>query len=166
LYCQKPKFALNSEATQRTVDAFVITVVRHDIEEVSSAVSAVLGSTSGLTGLGNVTATLNTQFSLLESALDKISKDMAAKVTEATAAAGDLETVFNQLGKISNEIKKLGATKGLNLEKIYEVSKDKKDDIIYLKNKTQELKAAMELNHKMIENVAKKPIVQTWFEFR
>ena len=36
----------------------------------------------------------------------------------------------------------------------------------YIKNKTQELKAIMELNQKLIDDVANEPIVQTWFEYR
>jgi hypothetical protein len=49
---------------------------------------------------------------------------------------------------------------------LYEVAKDKKDDMMYIRNKTEELKAAMDLNSKMVENVARKPVVQTWFEFK
>jgi len=67
---------------------------------------------------------------------------------------------------LSKQIKDIGGTTGINLEKLYEVSKDKKEDITYIKNKSEELKAAMELNQKLIENQNKKPIVQTWFEFK
>jgi hypothetical protein len=70
------------------------------------------------------------------------------------------------LEAMSKQIKDIGGTTGINLEKLYEVSKDKKEDITYIKNKSEELKAAMEINQKMIENVAKKPVVQTWFEFK
>jgi hypothetical protein len=68
--------------------------------------------------------------------------------------------------EISKQVKSIGGTEGLNLEKLFEVSKEKKEDIMYLKNKAQELKATMDLSQKMIENVAKKPVVQTWFEFK
>jgi len=36
----------------------------------------------------------------------------------------------------------------------------------YLKNKTNELRAMMDVNQKMIDNVANEPVVQTWFEYR
>ena len=67
---------------------------------------------------------------------------------------------------MSKTIQNIGGTKGINLEKLYEVSKDKKEDITYIKNKSEELKAAMAINQKMIEDVAKKPVVQSWFEFK
>jgi hypothetical protein len=155
-----------SESTKGTVDALIITVVKHDIAEVAGQVSAIMGTTTRLTGLAGVADTLNSQISLIEGALSKISKDMSTKVQEVSASLADMESVYNQLVNVSAQIKKIGATEGINLEKVYEVSKEKKDDIVYLKNKTQELKATVELSQKMIENVANKPVVQTWFEFR
>ena len=155
-----------SEPVKGTVDALVITVKETDIEEVSSSVSAVLGSTSGLTGLKGVTETLSSQFVDMDKMLAQISKDTASKVTEAKGAVDDLATAVKQLEDMSKQIKNIGGTKGMNLEKLYNVSKDKNEDITYIKNKSEELKAAMELNKKMIENVAKKPVVQTWFEFK
>jgi hypothetical protein len=60
----------------------------------------------------------------------------------------------------------MGGDSGINLEKLYEVSSEKKDDLNYLKNKTQEMKAVIELNQKMVDNIANKPITQTWYEYK
>ena len=46
------------------------------------------------------------------------------------------------------------------------INQNSQKDLLYLKNKAEELKAVMEINKKMTENVAKKPIVQSWFEYR
>ncbi len=155
-----------SEPVKGTADAFVLKVSDSDIEDISSSVSAVLGSTSGITNLKKVTETLNAQFSDMDKAIAQISKNITGKVEEVKGAAVELAGVFKQLEDMSNTIKSLGGTAGINIDKIYEVSKDKQEDISYIKNKSEELKAAMELNQKMIENVAKKPVVQTWFEFK
>ncbi|MDD5464725.1 MAG: hypothetical protein PHP73_00005 [Candidatus Omnitrophica bacterium] len=155
-----------SESTQGTVDAQVISVAKHDIEEVAGQVSAVLGSTSGITGLKNVTDTIGLQFNDMDKLLAQISKDVAGKLGDARSAVNDLAIAFKQLEDMSKQIKNIGGTKGINLEKLYEVSKDKKEDIEYLKNKSEELKATMEINQKMLENAGKKPVVQTWFEFK
>jgi len=155
-----------SESTQGTVDAQIISVTKHDIEEIAGQVSAVLGSTSGISGLKGVADTLNSQFSVIDKVLTDLSQKMAGKLGEAQSALGSLDTVYTQLSAISKSIKDIGGTKGLNLERLYQVSKDKKEDITYLKNKAEELKATMELNQKMLENAGKKPIVQTWFEFK
>lgn len=157
-----------SEATQGTVDAFVITVRDTDIEEVSSSVSSVMGSTSGLSRLKSTIDTISTQFADIDAMLAKLSPggEIAGKLGEAQGAMDQLAATFKQLEDISDQIKNIGGTSGINLEKLYDVSKDKNKDITYIKNKSEELKAAMELNKKMIEDVAKKPVVQTWFEFK
>ena len=157
-----------SEATQGTVDAFVITVRDTDIEEVSGNISAVMGSTSGLTQLKSTIDAIDSQFTDLEEMLTKLSPTgaIAGKLGEAKDAVDQMTATFKQLETISEQIKKIGGTKGINLEKLYEVSKDKNQDITYIRNKSEELKAAMELNKKMIEDVAKKPVVQSWFEFK
>jgi DNA anti-recombination protein RmuC len=143
-----------------------MTVTQEDIESVSSSVSAVLGNTGGMTNLKTTTTTIVEQFSDMDRLLNKISKDVTGRLGDAKGAVTELSSAFKQLEDLSKQIKDIGGTTGINLEKLYEVSKDKKEDITYIKNKSEELKAAMELNQKMIENVAKKPVVQSWFEFR
>ncbi len=155
-----------SESTQGTVDALVLNAIPSSLEDISGQVSSIMGSTSGISSLKNVADNLNTQFGLLESSLGKLSKDVTAKAAEAAGAASELDTVYSQLTAISSQIKKLGASENVNLEKLLEVSQEKKEDMTYLKNKTQELKATMELTKKMTESVSKKPVVQTWFEFK
>ncbi len=155
-----------SETTKGTVDAQVITVYNTDIADVAGQVSAVLGSTTGITGLKSVADTLNSQFNLVDDALTKLSQGLTGKAEQAQGVLTQVETVYKQLDDISAQIDKMSGAGGINLKKLYEVAKEKKDDMVYLKNKTEELKAAMDLNSKMVENVAKKPVVQTWFEFK
>jgi hypothetical protein len=155
-----------SESTKGTIDALIISVLLTDIEQISSNTSAILGTTSSLGNLEEVAATLNSQFSIIESALGKISKDLVDKVKDVASTATDIESVYMQLVNIGKELKSLGATQEVNLEKLFEVTKEKKQDMVYLKNKTQQMKAALELNQKLIENMANKPVTQTWFEYK
>ncbi|MCX5712265.1 MAG: hypothetical protein NTY47_04225, partial [Candidatus Omnitrophica bacterium] len=154
-----------SESTKGSLDAMTISVLKTNIEQVYSQISAVLGSTSGITGLKSVADSMNSQFSVIESALSKVGKDLVKEVKDATSSAGALESVFAQLSNVAKQIKSM-STGGVNLEQLYQVSSDKKQDITYLKNKTQELKAAMDISQKMMDNVANKPVTQTWYEYR
>jgi DNA-binding protein Fis len=158
-----------SESTKGTADATTITVLEQDIEDIGRTASAIMGSTSRLSGLSGITGSitaLNSQISMIESSLGSVTKAMSKQVGEVTSTVANLETVFSQLTALSDQVKQLGATEEISLEKVYEVSKEKKEDIVYLKNKTEELKAAMELSQKMIDNVANKPVTQVWFEFK
>ncbi|MFH0828037.1 MAG: hypothetical protein V1919_02595, partial [Candidatus Omnitrophota bacterium] len=157
-----------SESSKGSLDAMVISVVRSDIDEIAGQVSAVLGSTSGFSeitkDLMGTNEMMNSKFGLLESAIGKISKVMASKSDENIA--GSLDSVFTLLTNLSVQIKNMGGAKPVSLEKLYEVSFDKKNDMEYLKNKTQQLKAAMSLNQKSVDNMANKPITQTWYEYK
>jgi methyl-accepting chemotaxis protein len=155
-----------SETTKGTMDALTITVLKTDIEDISGQVSAVLGTTTSISGLKSVADSLNSQFSIIETALTKVGKDLVKEVKEAVSSATALESVYTQLSNVAKEIKAMGGDSGINLEKLYEVSSEKKDDLNYLKNKTQEMKAVIELNQKMVDNIANKPITQTWYEYK
>jgi len=158
-----------SESSLGTVDAMVITVVKHSLDEVAGMTSAVVGSTSNLNdfkGMGASLVNIDAQFKALEQSLSGMGQNIVNKVQETKGVVSEMESVYNQLANLSAQIKSIGATKNVNLEKLYEVSQEKKEDIVYLKNKAEELKAVMEINKKMTENVAKKPIVQSWFEYR
>ncbi|MCK5580517.1 MAG: hypothetical protein KAJ18_04510, partial [Candidatus Omnitrophica bacterium] len=162
-----------SESTLGTADSMTITVLTTDLTEISSSLDTVSATTAGLGDLGDdlnkiaaIPEQLGVQVNMIEASLSKISGDLTEKVQEAASAVGDLEVVYEQLSGLSEQIKELGATDGIDLEKVYEVSKERMADIDYLKNKTEELKALIELSQKMIDNVANQPVTQTWFEFR
>jgi len=155
-----------SESSKGVLDAMSISVIKTNIEAVYNQVSAVLGSTAGISGLKQVADSMNSQFSIIETALSKVGKDLLKDVKDASNSASALESVYNQLASVAKQVKNITGETGINLEKLYKVSSDKKQDMVYLKNKTQELKAAMALSTKMVDNIANKPITQTWYEYK
>jgi hypothetical protein len=154
-----------SEETKGTLDALVMSVLRTDLEQIAGDLSGVLGTTSGISSLKTVAESLNSQFSIIETALAKVGKDLLNEVRDAAGSNSALESVHVQLSSVAKQIQGIVGESGLNLQKLYEVSEQKKDDITYLKNKTQQLKAAMEMNSKMVDNIANKPVTQTWYEY-
>jgi hypothetical protein len=155
-----------SDPASGTMDALMISLLSTDLEDIAGQVSTIMGTTTSLSNLKEIADTLNSQFSIIESALGKISTDLVNKVKEVASSASDVESVYSQLVNIGKELKTLGASQDVNLSKLLDVSKEKSQDIRYLKNKTQQLKAAMELNTKMVDNMANKPVTQTWFEYK
>ena len=151
-----------SESTKGTIDALTITVVRHDLDDVAGQISAVLGNTSGLKDLSGVGALLNNQMGIIEAALGKVSMD----IVEGVTGSGDLKTIHSELTQIGKQMKRFTQLESPTLEKLGSVDQDKKNDVVYLKNKTQEIKALIELNNKMMSTISDKPVTQSWFEFR
>ncbi|MBM3244398.1 MAG: DUF2341 domain-containing protein, partial [Candidatus Omnitrophica bacterium] len=155
-----------SEASYGSLDALIISVIRSDIEQVAGQVSAIMGSTSGISTLKDVADSLNSQFSVIESALSQVGKSLVKDAKASASSNTQLESIYGQLSNIAKTIKKAAGKVSFNVDKLYEVSTEKQNDMKYLKNKTQQLKASMELNTKMIDNIANKPVTQTWYEYR
>ncbi|GEM_PF-4444617 len=148
------------------MDAMIISVLTTSLEDIYSTVSAVLGSTAGMSNFKTLAESLNSQFSVIESALNKASKSF---INEGKGAAGmntALEPVFNQLAAMAKQMKDMSGDTNINLSKLYDLTKEKKSDLTYLKNKTQQLRAAMEMSKKMVDNIANKPVTQTWYEYK
>ncbi|HNV24302.1 MAG TPA: hypothetical protein PKH98_05375, partial [Candidatus Omnitrophota bacterium] len=84
----------------------------------------------------------------------------------AASTSSSFDAIFRQLSGVQDQMKQLSGNQDVNLEKLYTLSEDRKNDMKYLKNKTQELKAVMEINRKMVDNIANKPITQAWYEYQ
>jgi hypothetical protein len=162
IVCREPSYG--------TMDAIVITVVSVDIETVSSDVSAVLGSVAPVRDLESTMEALGAALSLIEQNIAKAAESLAsseAGSAAATEAANRVAALYASLKELSARIKELGGTKDLDVDKLYEMSDARAKDLDYIRNKTQEMKALLQLNQEMLEGTAKEdPIISTWMEFR
>ncbi len=154
------------EDVHGSIDAIVISVIRTDMDTISGDVSAVLGATSGLSGLGKVAQVMESQFNMIESVLSRLGRSLVSEVKDALSSAEGLSAVHSQLSTVASQIKEMAGETGINLERLYEISRDKEGDILYLRNTTQRLKAAMDINAKLIDNIANKPVTTVWYEYR
>jgi hypothetical protein len=128
-----------------------------------------MGSVSPIQEIKDKVAAFSAAFSVIEQNISKASEALAAVKgdTGLLGAAQQLEAVHRSLKDMSSKIHDMSnSTDMKNIEKLYEVSEQGSQNITYIRNKTQELKALMLLNQKMIENTAKEePVVQTWLEY-
>ncbi|MBL7130548.1 MAG: hypothetical protein ISS45_03965, partial [Candidatus Omnitrophica bacterium] len=156
-----------SESAKGTLDALTISILRSDIEQIAGDVSAIMGATSGITGLSTVADSLNTQLTVVESALTGID-DLTGSLIDTTSEVitENMKTVHSRLTDIGQRVKTLGGEHGINLETLYNVSQEGTTNITYLKNKTQEMKAAIEITRRIVESADKKPVFQEWYEFK
>ncbi|MFB3918433.1 MAG: hypothetical protein ACE14U_00005 [Candidatus Velamenicoccus archaeovorus] len=158
-----------SESTYGTIDAITITLSTADIEKVSSDLATVMGSVSPIQEIKDKVAAFSAAFNVIEQNIQRASEALAAVKGESdmSGATKQLEALHNSLKDMSAKVHQMSnSTDMKNIEKLYEVSEQGAQNIDYIRNKTQELKALMLLNQKMIENTAKEePVVQTWLEY-
>jgi tRNA U55 pseudouridine synthase TruB len=138
-------------------------VISSDIESIAGDLGAVLGATANLPDLEDITTSLQAQLAVVESSLSSMTEGATQQLE---AELTELENVFEHLSAISEQVKSISSQHNVNLDKLYEVSKEKSDDVNYLVNKAQELKAAVELNQKLLEDVSNEPVTQTWYEYK
>ncbi|MFH2137740.1 MAG: DUF2341 domain-containing protein [Candidatus Omnitrophota bacterium] len=155
-----------SEETKGTLDALTITIVRSTVDDIAGQTSAILGSTSGLSDIGQVVDILGNQIGLIEASFSRIGKEIVSEAQGGSKRDKELEVIYNQLSSMGAQLKDLGQLESVGLGGKAGVAEEKKKDIVYLKNKTQEMKAMLELNNKMIENISAKPVTQVWYEFK
>jgi len=159
-----------SERTYGTMDAMVITATTTDLETVSGDVSAVLGSVTGVRDVVSTVSALEAALTIVEQNVTRAAEALAGADlgSEAAAAAAEkIAALFGVLQELSEKIKALGGTEGLDVDRLYDMSQERANDIEYIRNKTQELKAMLQLNRKMLEDTAKDQcIIQVWMEFR
>lgn len=160
-----------NEATNGTMDATTITVVAQDIDSVSESVesmsgtvSAVLGEVSDMGDIKDAAAKIDSQVALIDTSIAKLTAGESGGSN--LKGSSDLETLYKNISSLSEYIKTLNSAAELNIDKLIKVSDQRKNDLKYLRNKTEELKAAMDLSQKMIDNVANEPVVQMWYEFK
>ena len=73
------------------------------------------------------------------------------------------EPMYEVLTGISTNIQDIGGDEAYSLNDIYAVIEANAGDLSYVINKTSELQAMLEVNKKLVIQVANKPIIQTWF---
>lgn len=71
--------------------------------------------------------------------------------------------IYDELTNISSEIKAISGEKGYNLDELYTISQTNSDDLKYIINKIEELKAVIDINKSLIGAVVNQPVIQTWW---
>jgi len=128
-----------------------------------------MGSVSPIQEIKDKVAAFSAAFSVIEQNIQRASEALATVKGEGdmSGATKQLEALHNSLKDMSAKVHQMSTSTDMkNIEKLYEVSEQGSQNITYIRNKTQELKALMLMNQKMIENTAKEePVVQTWLEY-
>ncbi|OQX53415.1 MAG: hypothetical protein B5M48_03465 [Candidatus Omnitrophica bacterium 4484_213] len=150
-----------SESTQGTVDSMTLSVLSADIESVSQDVSATLAMKD--------TSALEDRISALESRVNQILGRLTGKIgggisVERRVVEVVTKPIYTEIKTISKALKEIGASEEYGLKPIYEVSEKSAEDVVYLKNKTLELKAVADVTRELVGRLNDKPIVRTWME--
>ena len=154
------------EEIRGTFDGMNINVISTDLEQITADTTTAMGLISGIgtdeidaasAGIAEANAVIN---SIMEDIKDSsfLSEDIKGLSEEAI---GDF---YDSLSVVIEKLKVIGEDQGFRIDEMYDLSEDKAIDLDYIKNKTLEIKAMIELQEEIIEREEDLPVSKSWFE--
>lgn len=99
--------------------------------------------------------------------LDEVFKQINMMTEKDVSDTSTTQEIYTTLQALSQELKTINLNserKIAEIEEMAEIQEESADDLVYLMNKTAELKALLEVNQKMLDLSVNKPVIETWFE--
>jgi hypothetical protein len=154
------------EETEGTLDGINIEVISTDLEDLADTASSSLArimtlDTSQLSLLTPAITEINNVVSGILDNIDELS-ELSKKVSDLADKTSVV--IYKQLEAAMHKLREINEGQGLKLEAMYELSEEQATDVDYIKNKTLEIKALVELSKELIAAESEEPIVKTWME--
>ena len=152
-----------SEATHGTMDTLTLVVKRPDLATLAGATPTRAAAPEATEAeVQALSAGMEEAEARLAQAASKMLK-LQEGTTATTEVAECTSSLYNDLKELGKKMKELG----IDPAGLSEVSEEKSGDFAYLRNKTQELRALLEINKRLLEEaLQEKPVIQVWMEFR
>jgi len=106
-------------------------------------------------------AEINAFVSKMVSSVDSLSELRTKTEGLATDAT---DAIYKQLEVATNKLREINEGQGIKIEKMYDLSEEQAGDTDYIKNKTLEIKALVELSQDILSKTDDAPIVKSWLE--
>ena len=154
------------EESLSTLDGINIQVISTDLEQIGAAATTTMGQVSGIDTdeIGAASGAIAEANAAISSVMEDIKglsslSDEIKGITEETIGA-----IYDSLSAVTEKLKAIGKDQGLKIEEMYDLSEDQADNVGYIKNKTSEIKAMVELQKEIIERENDQPITKSWFQ--
>ncbi len=161
-----------SESTYNTLDGVTINVISTDLASISNDISGIMGATSGLSDLSNVSDILDVEFNNISNKLEEVNSRISATVGEAVKGAlkgisgAQVDAIYNTMNEVSEVMYDISEVTSGDLEALYDVSQSGTGDLTDMRNRFITLENLLQINRRMIDTVTYEPITQIWYEFR
>ncbi|MFH1678322.1 MAG: hypothetical protein ABH914_01740 [Candidatus Omnitrophota bacterium] len=165
-----------SEPTHGTMDALSILMAAYGLEKIGSDVSSILGSTSDIQGFKDLTTEIEDSFNSVRAQIEELVNESISVVDEVFFSMTDTtdlddkrtpaEKIFDSLLKVKKGLLVSGLIPPPVLENIITLDKSRVTDLDYLKRKFVQVQALIDLHYQILDNLANKPIIVIWYEFR
>ena len=154
------------EDSKGVMDGITIQVISTDLEQIASTAATTMGQvadidTSNIQELSKNMDAVNNVVSTIVNSIDELTS-LSGKLEEFTNTT--VQSIYQQLSAAAEKMKEFSKTQGLKIEEMYKLSEDQSMNVEYLKNKTLEIKALIELQKEILEKKSDLPVTKTWLE--
>ncbi|MCK5493897.1 MAG: hypothetical protein KAJ14_12370, partial [Candidatus Omnitrophica bacterium] len=154
------------EEGRGTLDGINIDVISTDLEQIDANASTFTSKISSMDSdeisvASEAITEANVVISLLMKDIEDsgfLSEDIKGLTEE------DIEAIYDSLSIVIERLKVIGEEQGFRIDEMYALSEGQVIDIDYIKNKTLEIKAMIELQEEIIEREEDLPVSKSWFE--
>ncbi|MCK5288793.1 MAG: hypothetical protein KAJ79_06970, partial [Candidatus Omnitrophica bacterium] len=154
------------EEAKGTLDGINIDVISTDLEQIGAAATTTMGQLAGIdtSSLENVGANLDSVINAISPIIKSVEglNSMSGRIKDMTT--NTIDAIYDQLSLAFDKLKEISSGQGVKIEEIYEVSEAQALNVGYIRNKTQEIRALIELQQDMSERINDEPIVTIWME--
>ncbi|MCK5493434.1 MAG: hypothetical protein KAJ14_10030, partial [Candidatus Omnitrophica bacterium] len=150
-----------------TLDGLNIDVTSTDLEQIGTAATTTMSQLAGIdtSSLDNIGVNLDSVIKGIAPVIKRVEdlNSMSGRIKDMKT--NTIDAIYEQLSLAFNKLKEISSNQGVKIEEFYEVSEKQALNVRYIRNKTQEVQALVELQQAMLERKSDEPIVTTWMEF-
>ena len=157
-------YSIVCSGSNGTTDVIAVAAISADLETISSNITAVMGSVSGIdtASLASAAATIAT----LESSLATLSGalgGLTSMASEVDSISSELnQSISSALANISKAFDNVTSQVGVDLGNMGKIVEEGKSDRKYIQEKQEEVKAGVDLVRDIIEQGNDAPVQTTW----
>ena len=158
------------ESTRGTLEGISVQVISTDLQQIGNAAVTTMSQVTKLSKLdpeaieamgasmASVTGVINT----VSSTLDELAK-LGGAMDELTASS-NVDNIRDQIISVIEKMKTFSAEQGLKIDEMFDISDVQFQNIDSIRNKTEEIKALIELQKEILERRNDEPVVKSWLE--
>jgi hypothetical protein len=158
------------EPVHGTLAGINVQVISTDLEDIGSTATTTMSQVSKLSKLDP--EALESMGAGIESAIDVIDT-ISGVVEELGSLSGAMdelssteyiESIREQINAVAEKMREFSKEQGLKIEEMFDISEEQFQNIDYIRNKTQEIKAMIELQKEILERGSDEPVSKSWLE--
>jgi len=158
------------EPTRGTLAGLNVQVISTDLEDIGSATTNTMSQVSKLStldpeALESIGSDIDSAIGIISTVSEAVEDlTMLKGVMDDFSGSGYIDNIREQINIVAEKMREFSKEQGLKIEEMFDISEEQFQHIDYIRNKTQEIKAMVELQKEILERGSDEPVTTSWLE--